>query len=377
MFIDEISELRQSITRLVAVIEGMDGGLHASVPNASRGVQNVLPIGYLPSSFRFPLGLTADDCWQRWHGKERPLRTITVKMLPDTLSLADRARQCTLRRKMKGVMEILQGTTPNKTVDIDVDFVWKACWAQCVTLFGIREPCSLVVTTLYDWLLKQPDKVKQARAAPPIALHEAANAAAEIATTTARAAARLAAAVAATPPVRSAAAAAVADTPPVRSAAAGGAAVPLLPESLAAAGQQPLTVSPHVAAAMVQLQVLDAQISHVEQAPNLPDKGVRCKHCKKILTDIKTARKHHTTCEALKHLTPAAPCASWTGCRLDDICFDISLAARVGPRHHLAFDHSASDAALRRFQAAEAYVASNQAPSAAAAAALLLYRARE
>jgi hypothetical protein len=227
VFIDELAELRksinqnnQSITRLCTVIEGREGGIQARVANVSDVVATVFPIGYLPSSFRFPVGLTAEDCWQRWHGKDRPFREITVKMLPDTLLLAERIRQSTLRRKMKGVMEILQGTTPNRTVDIDVDFVWKACWARCVTLFGIREPCSLVVTTLYDWLLKQPDKVKQAREAPPIALHEAASAAAENATATAQAAARVATAVAANPPVRSVSAAlgaaAVAAIPPVR-----------------------------------------------------------------------------------------------------------------------------------------------------------------
>jgi hypothetical protein len=436
MFIDEMAELRktinqnsQSVSRLCSVIEGMEGGVQAHAPNSSRGVATVFPIGYLPSSFRFPVGLTAEDCWQRWHCKQRPLRAITVKMLPDTLLLAERARQSVLRRKIKGVMEILQGTTPNRTVDIDVDYVWKACWARCVTLFGIREPCSLAVTTLYDWLLKQPDKVTQAREAPPIALHEAATAAAENASATAHAALGLAAAVAANPPVRSvsaaagaaavaanpavrsvsaaagaaavaanpavrsvsaaAGAAAVATHPPVMSAAAGAAP---LPANLAAAvaaypperievpfgprheavlydegvGNPPLIVSAHSAVAMVQLQVIDAQISE-EQVPDIPDRGVACKHCKVIFVNVQVARRHHERCPTLKYTKPRPPCASWTGCRLDHHCLFISRVERLGNQ-----DHYAADAALRRFHDAEQSIASNHAIASAAAADALL-----
>jgi hypothetical protein len=413
VFIDEMAELRksinqnnQSVTRLCAVIEGIEGGVHAHVPNALRDVTAVFPIGYLPSSFRFPVGLTAEDCWQRWHAKERPLRAITVKMLPETLSLPERARQSVLRRKIKGVMEILQGTTPNRTVDIDVEFLWKASWARCVTLFGIREPCSLAVTSLYDWLLKQPDKVKQAREAPPIELHEAATAVAENAAATAHAALGLAAAVAANPPVRSVSAAigaaAVAAVPPARSvnAAAGAAAVAdaPLPANLAAAvasnppeesvpavqplqeavlsgqvvGNPPLTLSARSAVAMVQLQVIDAQQIIHEPVPDLPESGVRCKHCNKVLCNVIIARRHHPRCHAVRQSTPPAPCALWTGSRLDSTCLVISLAARLGPRHHLAFDHYAADAALRRFHEAEQFIASNNAAASAAASDALL-----
>lgn len=398
LFIDEMTDLRHSITRLSAVIEGMDGGLHAHVPNASRGVATAFPIGYLPSSFRFPIGLTPEDCWHRWHAKERPLRAITIKMLPDTVTLAERARQSNLRRKMKGVMEILAGTTPNKTIDLDVDFVWKACWSRCVALFGIREPCSLVVTTLYDWLVKQQDKVKQAREAPPIALHEAATAAAEAATATASAAAGLAAAVAANPPVRSVSAAlgseSVAVIPLVRSVRAAAVDAAPLPATLAAAvaanppepseravqslheavlSGPPLTLSAHSAVVTVQLQqLLDVHICHEQVPDDLPDSGVRCKHCRGTYKTLKCARKHHGICRFVKRSRPPAPCASLIGCQLDDTCFDISLALRLGAAHHLNFDHVAAQSAARRFIEAEQFIAANQAAASAAAADALL-----
>ena len=107
-----------------------------------------------------------------------------------------------VRRKIKGVMVIIQGQTPDKVVDVDPAFVWKACWARCVSLFHIEEPCTWAVGTLYDVLLKQPQCVIHARAAPSIAFAEAAAAAATSAAKTAKDAAAFALAAAAHPPVR-------------------------------------------------------------------------------------------------------------------------------------------------------------------------------
>ena len=195
----EIAELKHAVVRLTQVVEGCPAfGRAADVSDARVAI----PIGYLPASFRFPVGISTEDCWYRWHDARNPLRDINSKMLPASLSPAERGRQLCLRRKIKGVMGILQGQTPNKTVDIDPKFVWEACWTRCVTLFGIHEPCTWAVGTVYDVLIKQHDQVRQARLAPSIAFEDAAAAAAASTAKAAADAATFALAAGAHPPVR-------------------------------------------------------------------------------------------------------------------------------------------------------------------------------
>jgi hypothetical protein len=197
--VNEISDLKHSVERLTCVVEACPA---FAVVDGSEHRSNKWAIGYLPASFRFPVGISVQDCWFRWHDGDKPLRAITVKMLPSSLTSAERARQCVLRRKIKGVMQILQGNTPDKTVDLDSAFVWSACWARCVALFGIREPCSWVVTTFYDFLLKQPDSVRLARRATAISLAEASAAAAVMTAKAAEHTALFAQAAAASAPIR-------------------------------------------------------------------------------------------------------------------------------------------------------------------------------
>jgi hypothetical protein len=124
----------------------------------------IMPRLWVESSFKFPVGVKIHDAWLRWHCGEQPLRVVTSKMLP---VCAERQRQCTLRRKFKGVMEIIQGQTKDSIVDMDVDYVWDVCWRRTVELFNIHLPCNWVISTAYDFFLKFPDKVKQARQSPP------------------------------------------------------------------------------------------------------------------------------------------------------------------------------------------------------------------
>ena len=200
----EIAGLKQAVDRLTHAVQGcpaMTSTGESSAPQTALP-QTAFPIGYLPASFRFPVSISAEDCWNRWHDARNPLRAINSKMLPASMSPAERGRQMCVRRKIKGVMGIIQGQTPDKVVDFDPAFVWQACWARCLSLFRIEEPCTWAVGTLYDVLLKQPQCVIQARAAPSIAFAEAAAAAATSAAKTAKDAAAFAVAAAAHPPVR-------------------------------------------------------------------------------------------------------------------------------------------------------------------------------
>ena len=124
--------------------------------------------------FRFPIGISTELCWNRWHDALNPLRNITPKLFSSstTLSPAEAARELGKRRKIKGVMEILQGQTTDRTVDLDPSYVWKACWDRCVTLFGIEKQrgSAWTASTLYDKLTMQPERMIEARAAPSIQL---------------------------------------------------------------------------------------------------------------------------------------------------------------------------------------------------------------
>ncbi len=193
--VTEIFEMKRAVERLTNVVETCPAF-------ASKNHHSDWRIGYLSDSFRFPIGLSVQDAWFRWHDREKPLRAITVKMLPSSLTSAERARQCVLRRKIKGVMQILQGSTPDKTVDLDPSFVWSACWARCVAAFGIREPCTWTVTTFYDFLLKKPDCVRSVKEAPAISFAEALAAAAATTENAAQVTALFAQAAAAFAPTR-------------------------------------------------------------------------------------------------------------------------------------------------------------------------------
>ena len=123
-------------------------------------------------NFRMPIAVTAELCWNRWHDSQKPLRAITARDLKASsiFTSAELLREQQQRRKIKCVMEILQGQTPDSTVDLDPSYVWKQCWDRCLTLFGFQEKraCAWGVTTLYERMLAQPARTAQARDAPPI-----------------------------------------------------------------------------------------------------------------------------------------------------------------------------------------------------------------
>ena len=121
---------------------------------------------------RFPTGISAELCWNRWHDAHDPLRNVTPKLFraSSILPPADIARELARRRKIKGVMEILQGDTTLRTVDLDPAYAWKQCWNRCVAVFGLEEKRARAwsVSTLYDHLIQMPEATKAARAAPSI-----------------------------------------------------------------------------------------------------------------------------------------------------------------------------------------------------------------
>ena len=82
---------------------------------------------------------------------------------------------------MKAIMEILQGQTENKTVDVDPEFVWKVCWERVVALFSIPLPCNWSISTAYDFFLRSKDLVKASREACSVHVPDVAVAAAAMA----------------------------------------------------------------------------------------------------------------------------------------------------------------------------------------------------
>ena len=121
------------------------------------------------------------DAWLRWHCGAHPLRVVTSKMLPKTpsgVNPAERERQCGLRRKFKGVFDIIQGQTTNSVVDMDVEYVWDVCWNRTVILFRIPLPCNWVVSTAFDFFHRSPLLAVQAKGTPSVAVSDAALAAA-------------------------------------------------------------------------------------------------------------------------------------------------------------------------------------------------------
>ena len=165
-----------------------------------------------------PLSVKLHDAWLRWHCGAHPLRAVTSRMLPKTpagVDPAERERQCGLRRKFKGVFDIIQGQTPNSVVDMDVEYVWDVCWNRTVTLFSIQQPCNWVVSTAYDFFHRSSALVVQAKALPTVAVPDVALAAAARAAKVAEDTRAFAAAALQAPAQRMAPAAAPIDPPSI------------------------------------------------------------------------------------------------------------------------------------------------------------------
>jgi hypothetical protein len=197
--VEQMCELQHAVTDLKNVIVGQ-----ASQPTSAVAPAHIprIYIGYITEKFPFPVGLGVEDGWRRWHCGEKPLRSIIPKMLLSSLSAAERVRQMCLRRKFKAVMEILQGQTDDKTVDIDPNFVWQTCWTRAVALFQIPLPCSWTISTAYDFFCRSSALVKAAREAATVRVPDVAIAAAATAAKAAQDARTFAVAASAQHPVR-------------------------------------------------------------------------------------------------------------------------------------------------------------------------------
>jgi hypothetical protein len=143
-----------------------------SAAAASAGTKASAIAAATALDFRFPIGMATELCWNRWHNAPHALRDITPKIFASSspLSREEVGRELARRRKIKGVMEILQGQTTDLTVDLDPSYVWKRCWERCMNMFGLDEKRAgaWALSTLYDTLTKQPERMIEARASPPI-----------------------------------------------------------------------------------------------------------------------------------------------------------------------------------------------------------------
>ena len=164
--LQEITELKEALVQLKTVLAGSINSGTLPLPQGDRPSQwsRIMPRLWVESSFRIPVGVKIKDAWMRWHCGEHPLRAVTSKMLPES---EDRQRQCTLRRKFQGVFEIIQGQTSSSVVDMDVHHAWDVCWRSTVDRFSIPVPCNWVISTAYDYFLRFPQKIQEAKLATP------------------------------------------------------------------------------------------------------------------------------------------------------------------------------------------------------------------
>ena len=177
----QINGLMEAVVQLTHVITGVSNTAAQLQPTATNAWARIMPRLWLNPTFKFPVSVKLRDAWLRWHCGDHPLRVVTSKMLPKTPpgeDSSERERQCVLRRKFKGVFEIIQGKTSNRVVDMDVEYVWDVSWNRVVTLFNISLPCNWVVSTAFDFFHHSPLLVVAAKALPSLEVPHVAAAAA-------------------------------------------------------------------------------------------------------------------------------------------------------------------------------------------------------
>jgi len=137
----------------------------AAAPANSALWANVMPLLFLQSDFRFPVGLSLEDAYRRWFCAVPPLpplHMISAKMIPPCESRQHRKAQKSLRSKFAGCMQVIHGLTPPGICRRNVAFTWSIFWPRIVSLYSIREPCSWTVATAFQKFYS--DKSKQATA---------------------------------------------------------------------------------------------------------------------------------------------------------------------------------------------------------------------
>jgi hypothetical protein len=137
----------------------------AAAPANSALWANVMPLLFLQSDFRFPVGLSLEDAYRRWFCAVPPLpplHMISAKMIPPCESRQHRKAQKSLRSKFAGCMQVIHGLTPPGICRRNVAFTWSIFLPRIVSLYSIREPCSWTVATAFQKFYS--DKSKQATA---------------------------------------------------------------------------------------------------------------------------------------------------------------------------------------------------------------------
>ena len=157
-------------------VEGVQGLLNTAAPlqgllpaqvsqlNAASWA-NVMPLLFLNSDFRFPVGLSLEDAYRRWFCAVPPLpalHLITAKMIPPCESKLHRKAQKSLRSKFEGCMQVIHGLTPPEICKRNVVFTWSILWPRVVALYNIREPCGWTIATAYQKF--HSDKAKHGNA---------------------------------------------------------------------------------------------------------------------------------------------------------------------------------------------------------------------
>jgi hypothetical protein len=147
----------------------------AAAPSNSASWANVMPLLFLQSDFRFPVGLSLEDAYRRWFCAVPPLpalHLITAKMIPPCETKQHRKAQKSLRSKFAGCMQVIHGLTPPGICRRNVAFTWSIFWPRVVSLYSIREPCSWTVATAFQKFYSDKSKHATAINMPALAVED-------------------------------------------------------------------------------------------------------------------------------------------------------------------------------------------------------------
>ena len=136
---------------------------------------SVMPLLFLQSDFRFPVGLSLEDAYRRWFCAVPPLpplHMISAKMIPPCESRQHRKAQKSLRSKFAGCMQVLHGLTPPGICRRNVALTWSIFWSRAVSLYNIREPCSWTVATAFQKFYSDKSKHAIAINMPALAIED-------------------------------------------------------------------------------------------------------------------------------------------------------------------------------------------------------------
>lgn len=157
-------ELMEDVRRIRQKIEVQGTQIQSAIP-AFRAVlpHRCVPVFYLANSFVLA-SYTPFNLLTRWLTPEPPapaLRHITNEMLP---RVEGRRKQENLLSTYHQFMQALLGCNPDfQYIDMDLQMVFEVAWARMTQICGWGKDClpERSVKTVYGWLLKTPDMLRQ------------------------------------------------------------------------------------------------------------------------------------------------------------------------------------------------------------------------